>query len=374
MEPKEVKAPVRKSLTNTALTLFCILAAAAAGYIIFKYLFALTLPFLLGAGIGALASALAAKLAKHTHAGEKTVSFAVLLFLLASFVTLLFFVIRRLLAELGKLAEGIGSGEGTAGEFLRNALGILGSLGEWIATRLPDTGADNIAEKTEAINAFIERIAGNLLSAMGNAIPGILSAILKALPELLLGLVVTVIAAFYFTLDGERIKSGIRAVLPESAKAMLSHIKKEAAVAAIGYLRSYSLILLITFAEIFFGLSVLGVEYSLLIAAITAVVDILPVLGVGIVLLPWALFALVTKDIFLGVGLLILYVIIVVVRQFIEPRIVGENLGIHPLLTLAAFYLGYRLFGFAGILIAPFALVAWRTLRTYSKNAAISDS
>jgi sporulation integral membrane protein YtvI len=155
---------------------------------------------------------------------------------------------------------------------------------------------------------------------------------------------------------------------------MLSHIKKEAAIAAIGYLRSYSLILLITFAEIFFGLSILGVEYSLLVAAITAIVDILPVLGVGVILLPWALFALITKDIFLGVGLLILYVVTVVVRQFIEPRIVGENLGLHPLLTLAAFYLGYRLFGFAGILIAPLTLVAWRAIRTYSRNAAISDS
>ncbi len=374
MEPKENKSPMRKSLTNTAATLFCILAAAAAVYVIFKYIFALTLPFLLGAGLGALASALAAKLAKHTAAGKKTVSFAVLLFLLASFVTLLFFVTKRLLTELGKLAEGIGSGEGTAGEFLRNALDILGRLGEWLASKLPDTGSGNIADRTEAINAFIEKIAGDLLAEVGSAVPGVLSAILKALPELLLGLVVTVIAAFYFTLDGDRIKSGIRSVLPESAKAMLAHIKKEAAVAAIGYLRSYSLILLITFAEIFFGLSVLGVEYSLLIAAITAVVDILPILGVGIVLLPWALFALVTKDIFLGVGLLILYVITVVVRQFIEPRIVGENLGLHPLLTLAAFYLGYRLFGFAGILIAPLALVAWRALRTYSKNAAISGS
>jgi sporulation integral membrane protein YtvI len=374
MEQKEVKAHARKSLTNTAATLFCILAAAAGAYVIFKYIFAITLPFLLGAGIGALASALAAKLAKYTTAGKKTVSLAALLFLLSSFVTLLFFGIRRLLNELGKLAEGISSGEGTAGEFLRNALDILGRLGEWIASRLPNTDTEDMTDKAEAINDFIESIAGNLLSSIGSAIPGILSTILKALPEILLGLVVTIIAAFYFTLDGERIRNGIRSILPESAKAMLSHIKKEAAVAAIGYLRSYSLILLITFAEMFFGLSVLGVEYSLLLAAITAVVDILPVLGVGIVLLPWALSALVTKDIFLGAGLLILYVITVAVRQFIEPRIVGENLGLHPLLTLAAFYLGYRLFGFAGILVAPLALVGWRTLRTYSKNAAVSDS
>ena len=88
MDQKQAQVTMRKSLTNTAATLFCILAAAAAGYIIFKYLFALTLPFLLGAGLGALASALANKLSKFTGASRKTVSFAVLIFLLASFVSL----------------------------------------------------------------------------------------------------------------------------------------------------------------------------------------------------------------------------------------------------------------------------------------------
>ena len=134
----------------------------------------------------------------------------------------------------------------------------------------------------------------------------------------------------------------------------------------IGYLRSYSIIMLITFAEIFFGLSVLGIEYSFLIAAVSAVIDILPVLGVGIILLPWAIFCLIGRNLFRGIGLIILYVIIVIVRQFIEPKIVGESLGVHPLLALSSFYIGYRLFGFAGIIIAPILLVLWRTIKEYS--------
>ena len=82
MDQKEIKVPMRKSLTNTAATLFCILAAAAAGYIIFKYLFALTLPLILGAALRAHAAALATKLTKYTGAPKKTVSFAVLVFCL----------------------------------------------------------------------------------------------------------------------------------------------------------------------------------------------------------------------------------------------------------------------------------------------------
>lgn len=374
MNGKEIQTPERRSWTHTAAMIFCIIASLAAAYIVFKYLFGLILPFLLGAALGALTSAAAAKLSKYTKASKRTVSFAVLVILLGSSVGILFFAVRRLLSELGKLAEGIGAGEGPISEFFAEAVDLFGKLGEKIASLFPNIGNGDISQTAEQINSFIEDLVGDALSAAGSAIPGILSAILKALPDLLLGLVVTVIAAFYFTLDGNRIKSGIRALLPDSARTVLSHIKKEAAVAAIGYLRSYSLILLITFAEIFFGLSVLGVEYSFLIAAVSAIVDILPVLGVGIVLLPWALFCLITKDIFLGIGLIILYVIIVVVRQFIEPKIIGENLGLHPLLTLAAFYLGYRLFGFAGIILAPIGLVLWKTLKTYSSTAGVNHT
>lgn len=356
-----------------ASMIFCIIAALAAAYIIFKYLFAILMPLLVGAGIGALASALSAKLSKYTRASSKSVSLAVLLFLLCSFGALLFFTVKRLIAELGKLTEGIADDGGVIAQFFEKASFVISNLGNKIAISMQGNSESGSAQIAEKINNYIEGFLGDALSALGAAIPRILTSILSALPDLFLGVIVAVISAFYFTLDSSRIKRGMIGLLPSSAENLFSHIKKEAAVAVIGYLRSYSLILLITFAEIFFGLSVLGVDYSFLIAAISAIVDILPILGVGIVLIPWALFCLMTRNLFLGIGLIILYVIIVIVRQFIEPKIVGESLGIHPLLALAAFYLGYRLFGFAGILIAPILLVLWRAYKAYSSKDEIKN-
>lgn len=358
---------------RAACMIFCVLAATAAAYIVFRYLFAILLPLLIGAGVGALASVLASKLSKHTRASGKVVSFAVLLVLLLSLVALLFFAVKRLVTELGRLAEGIGEDGGVIADFFEKATSLVSDAGNKIASFLPGAESGEHAQIAERINGYIGDLLGDALSSLGTAIPGILTSILGALPDIFLGVIVAVIAAFYFTLDGTRIKSGIRSLLPSSAERLLSHIKKEAAVAAIGYLRSYSLIMLITFAEIFFGLSVLGVEYSFLIAAISAIIDILPVLGVGIVLIPWALYCLVTRDLFLGIGLIILYVIIVVVRQFIEPKIVGESLGLHPLVTLASFYLGYRLFGFAGILLAPLILIAWRAFKACSDGGKLTS-
>ena len=353
-----------------ASKLFCIFAGVAAAYITLKYLFPLILPFLIGAGIGGLTSALALKLSKHTQASGRVLSFSVLVSLLLSLGGLLYFSVRRLILELGKLTEGIGEDGGAIAELFGKVSSLIKSVSEKLASKLPDE-SDVAAEK---ILEYAEGLLGEILSSVGSAIPGILTSLLSSLPDILLGAVVSVIAAFYFTLDSKRIRNGITGILPAGAERMISHIKKEAAVAAIGYLRSYSLILLITFAEAFFGLTVLGVEYSFIIAAISAAVDILPVLGIGIVLIPWAVFSLVTRKLFLGIGLIILYVIIVVVRQFLEPKLVGETLGLHPLLTLAAFYLGYRLFGFPGILIAPILLVLWRAVKAYSTGTSAGST
>ena len=351
-----------------ASIIFCVISALLALYVLFKYVFVLVLPILIGAAVGAASSALASKLSKYTRASKKAVSSAVLLTLLGLLVALLFFGIRRLTDELGKLAQSISSGEGELFTFFKEAIELAERIGNRLAELIP-SGSDETADR---FNAFAESIVGNLLSELSSSVPGILSAILKSLPEILLGVIVTVIVAFYFTLDGERIKSGIRSLLPSSVHRTMTRIKKEAALAAVGYLRSYSLILLITFAEIFFGLSILGVEYSFLIAAVSALVDILPVLGVGIVLLPWAVYCLTTRQLFTGIGLIILYVVTVIVRQFIEPKIVGENLGIHPLLTLASFYLGYRIFGFIGILLAPILLILRRAFKSQAEEDEIT--
>ena len=359
----------RPDWIRAASMIFCILAAGAAAYVAFKYLFAILLPLIIGAAVGALSSAVAKKLSKHTRASAKVLSLSVLLVILSSLAAILFFAIKRLVTELGKLAEGIGENGGAIGDFFEKASTLISRFAERIAVHLPEGGIDTAGR----INEYIEGLLGNVLSEIGSTIPGLLTSLLGSLPDILLGSVAAIIVAFYFTLDSARIKSGIISILPAPAERFLSHIKKEAAVAAIGYLRSYSLILLITFAEIFFGLSVLGVEYSFTIAAVSAAVDILPILGVGIVLIPWALFSLMTRNLFLGIGLIILYVIIVIVRQFIEPKIVGESLGIHPLLTLAAFYIGYRLFGFVGILIAPVILVIWRGFKAYSASGEIKS-
>ena len=115
--------------------------------------------------------------------------------------------------------------------------------------------------------------------------------------------------------------------------------------------------MLLTFVEVFVGLLTIGTRYAFLLAAVVAIVDILPVFGAGTVLIPWAVVSLLMKDYQTGMGLLALYGVITIVRQVAEPRIVGESLGIHPLATLVAMFTGLSLFGLTGMLLGPFVVM-----------------
>ena len=138
---------------------------------------------------------------------------------------------------------------------------------------------------------------------------------------------------------------------------------KEQFVSTIGkYLRAYGLIIFITFTELFIGFSILGVSYSFIIAMITALVDILPVLGTGTILIPWGVYMIFAGNYFLGIGILVLYVLITVVRQVLEPKIVGSYVGLYPLVTLMAMYIGSKVMGFFGLFLFPIAIILLKKL------------
>ena len=130
----------------------------------------------------------------------------------------------------------------------------------------------------------------------------------------------------------------------------------------------------ITFCELFLGLSILnwtGImsnNYIFMIAIAIAVFDILPVAGSGGILIPWAIISLILGDVPKAIGLLVIYVIISVIRQYIEPKIVGSSLGVHPIVTLAGLYFGLKLFGFLGMFIVPIAVM---TLKAFNDAGRI---
>jgi sporulation integral membrane protein YtvI len=178
------------------------------------------------------------------------------------------------------------------------------------------------------------------------------------LPSKLVFLIITLISTFFITKDKYVIKEFIFRQLPETWGAKITTLKTDLFSALIGFLKAQLIILTITFVESFIGLSLIGVDYAFTLAIIIALVDILPVLGTGGIYVPWGIVNLALGNYGMAISLLVLYGVITVVRYMIEPKIVGKQLGIHPLATLISMFAGLKLIGVAGLILGPTTIVA----------------
>ena len=180
------------------------------------------------------------------------------------------------------------------------------------------------------------------------------SGLAAAMPTLLLTGIVTVIAAFYFCMEERGAMRSLLAYLPKSLQERLSRWRERAKWVAVRYFRAYLLLWLLTFCQLFLGFAILRVKYAFLLALLVSFVDLLPILGVGTVIIPWSIVLLAQHRYGLAIGLLVLYLVVTILRQVLEPKLVGKSLGISPLLALFATYAGWQLLGFWGMLLAPF--------------------
>ena len=213
---------------------------------------------------------------------------------------------------------------------------------------------------SEASNALTEEIGAALkegISGLVSRLVDLLSNIVSMVPGVLFFILVTVIAAVYFALDIDRINAWVKNILPSKASGALVRLKESAMKIGVKYIRSYLIIMGITFVIILTGLLILGVDNVILLSVIIAILDLLPIIGVGTVLVPWSIFELLMGNTGIGVGLIILLAVHELIRQFAEPKIVGKSIGVHPIISLLLLYVGYYALGFIGILFVPLLAV-----------------
>lgn len=183
------------------------------------------------------------------------------------------------------------------------------------------------------------------------------SSIVKSTPSFLFSSIVALVASCYIAKDFDTLSRFVKGLLKKETIGKIREIKIIFKTSVLRLLRGYLVLALITLGELFAGLMILGVKNAFFISLVTAVIDILPVLGVGAVLIPWGILCLLFGNGFLGGGLLVLYAVITIVRNFLEPKIVGNRMGINPLFILLAMFLGLKLMGAAGIIILPVTLI-----------------
>lgn len=227
------------------------------------------------------------------------------------------------------------------------------------------SGENAQGESVLTLGSLISRIK---LEWFKTPVNGVLSAAGK-IPAVAVAVVVTIISSFFMTSSYDRMVRFVKRQLSSDHQRALSAAKRIFFSSMGKLMRSYLIIIGVTFAELTLGLLLLHLigpfedaKYLIPIALFTSLADILPAIGVATVLVPWSIYSLIMGNIGMGVGLLVILAVITVVRQILEPKLISQNLGLPAVATLAGIYIGLQLFGFIGIFLIPILLILLKLL------------
>lgn len=356
-------------------------------YVFFKYLFWIAAPFLLSFFFAVLLQKPLRILDKKTN--HKAHSFWSIFLVIVSIAVVIVPVALILSSVFGKISAFIGyvseqlsdisSFLSTIENWLLNAIqflpkGIYDSVSGSI-TDLFDKLQPNAVEGAASSAGLLSSLdLGSLTSKLTSGVSNVYSVV-KGVPSILIGVVIGLVAWILFTKDYDYIVRFIQNQLPDDKKGVLVEFKQVFSKTILTMFKAYGIIMCITFCELFLGFSIMSLfgimnnGYFAIIALAIAVFDILPVAGSGGILIPWSLFSLIYGNYKQAIGLIVLYIIITVIRQYVEPKIVGTSLGVHPIVTLMGLYFGLKLFGFIGMFIVPLTVM---TLKAFNDAGRIS--
>lgn len=315
-------------------------------FIICRFMLEYLMPFIIGAVI-----AWAVQKPAVFIAGKIRVKSSVCAAILAAAVflaaaALCMGAVAFLVNSAGRFFEDISLYAKSAAEFFKK----LGGRLENFFTALPD-------EFVSAGKIMLENALGGISERITSAISGFAGAVVKSTPGFLISCIVAAVSSCYIAADYTGLIKFFRSMCGRKIYGNILKVKTIFTESILSFIKGYSLLMLITFAELAAGFYILKIKNALFLALLIAFIDILPVLGTGTVLLPWAATELLMKNTYLGIGLIILYVLITLIRNFAEPKIIGGQIGINPLFTLLSMFVGIKLFGFIGMFVLPIALI-----------------
>ena len=210
-------------------------------------------------------------------------------------------------------------------------------------------------EGTTALEDFLSNsgdYVGEMMSSLSAPTISAVGSIASKVPDIIIFTIMCVIATYFFVVEREMIFQKVYNITPKGIRKVWSIVKKCVVVSIGGYFKAQFKIEIWIYLLIFIGLTILNVKYAIIIALGIAILDLLPVFGTGAVLWPWTLIEFINGDYFSTIGLLLIWGISQLVRQFIQPKFVGETLGVHPIPTLFLLFAGYKLSGVFGMIIA----------------------
>lgn len=234
---------------------------------------------------------------------------------------------------------------------------ISGLLTTWlnkIETMYLKLPPDYVETVRKVVNEFLNSFPNFLTAGISVAV---------AIPELIIVIVIALVATYFMAKGSTRYISDFVRIFPQEWRESLIELGRDFARAFSGFIKAELIVFLITLACSIIGLILFHAKYAIILGTFTGIFGILPVLGVGIILIPWAAIALILGNNILALELVFLTVLISALRHIIEPKILGDNIGLDPLFVLISMYIGLAATGIIGLILGPFILIAYKSLQ-----------
>jgi sporulation integral membrane protein YtvI len=352
---------VYKLIRPLVIIIYVILGAIAFK-LFMEHVFKWVLPFIIGFFLSRLALPLSEFMKKKLKTGRRfsciASSVIVLLACVLAIGFLVFFIYIQLLPFFAGLTDMYSDFAGQLNTTWDKILAFV--------EKLPPSVADSVKN---AINALPEKIDFvNLL------IMPVLNAA-GSLPTVIFSFIATIVSTFFFVIDNERIRDFLIKAIKPKLYEQVCRTYQHLFSSLFKWLKAQLILCSVCFAELLIGFLILGLEYAFLLALLIAMVDFLPVLGAGTVLIPWSIASLLLGNFKLAIGLAVIYVVILLVRNTLEPNVVGIQIGMHPLVTLFGIYIGFRIYGFFGMFMLPLLLITiiqlnkWRYIKLWDVDS-----
>lgn len=331
---------IRKNVLNIGIFLFKVLLVVFAGPAVVRFF----LPVIAAWVIAQLANPLVRFLEKHLHIVRKHSSFGIIAGAIFLIVLACYYAIVLLVSQASGFIERLP----VYYEALVQGTDRIAENLQGLATRISPDMRERIAELTEYLisnlGQIVSGLGGSTVEAAGNAA--------KNIPSMLISFIFVLLFSYFFIAQRERMHRIVRNAVPEHTRQQIHLIWMNMKSAVGGYFRAQFKIMGIVGVILAVGFLVMQIDYGLLLALVIAVLDFLPMLGTGTALIPWALFCALSDALPRAAGLLVLYGVTQVTRQLIQPKMVGDSIGVDTLTTLFLMFVGYRLYGILGMIIA----------------------
>lgn len=333
----------KKHIKNLLVFIFTLLAVILGSFFAFKFI-RFFMPFVIGWLIALIANPLVRMLERRLKVARKHTSMLLIIAVLAAIIGGIYFIGMKAVQEVGSLIDQAPAIYTSFREDFQEAGENLSLIIEELPEGIQEGISDFQNSLGDVIGTAVGKISQITVDQAGN--------LAKNLPSILIAIIFTILSAYFFIADRDKILEFGREHTPQIIQQKWKMLEQCFKSIFGGYFKAQFKIMLVIFVILLAGFSLIGIHFSILLAIGIAFLDFLPFFGTGTALIPWAVYKFMVGDYRMVVALVIIYVVSQLVHQLIQPKLVGDSIGLNPLFTLVLIYIGYKIGSVLGMIFA----------------------